>query len=96
MFYNCRKLEYPKDLAACTNSNSLSRKNSALVKRAIPVQEVNPIIVIISQILLVNIAEMVIIKMSLGIEFNISIPLETKVSIGTLTSSLVCQTLAND
>ena len=48
------KLEYPNDLAACTNSNSLKRKNSALVKRAIPVQEVKPIMVIINQMLLVK------------------------------------------
>ena len=34
-----------------------------------------------------KIAEIVMIKINLGIEFSISIPLDTKVSIGTFTSS---------
>ena len=37
-------------------------------------------------ILLTKIADIVMIRISLGIEYKISIPLETKVSIGTLTS----------
>ena len=80
-------LEKPNDWAACTNSNDLILKSSALVKRAIPVQLVIPIITITIQILLSTTAVIVIISRSLGIEFNNSIPLETKVSIGTKVSS---------
>ena len=80
-------LEKPNDWAACTNSKDLILKSSALVKRAIPVQLVIPIITITIQILLSTTAVIVIISRSLGIEFNNSIPLETKVSIGTKVSS---------
>ena len=49
--------------------------------------------VIINQILLVKIAEIVIIKINLGIEFSISIPLEHKNINRYTTSSFSFPTL---
>ncbi len=83
MFKNSSKDEKPNDFEACTYSNDFILKNSALVNLAIPVHPVIPIITIIIVRLLSIIAVTVIINISLGIEFNISIPLETIESIGT-------------
>ena len=77
------KEENPRDFEACTNSNDFILKNSALVNLAMPVHPVIPIITIIIVRLLSIIAVTVIINKSRGIEFNISIPLETIESIGT-------------
>ena len=54
--------EYPKASPACTNSNALILKNSALVKRAILVHPVNPIIIITIHILLSTTEVIVIIS----------------------------------
>ena len=79
--------EKPSASDACTNSNDRIRKNSALVNLAILVHPVNPIITITIQRLLSTTEVIVIISISLGIEFSNSIPLETNVSIGTVTYS---------
>ena len=78
--------ENPNDFEACTNSNDFILRNSARVNLAIPVHPVTPIIIIITVKLLSTIAVIVIIKINLGIEFKISIPLDIKESIGTVTS----------
>ena len=78
--------ENPNDFEACTNSNDFILRNSARVNLAIPVHPVTPIIIIITVKLLSTTAVIVIIKINLGIEFKISIPLDINESIGTVIS----------